>query len=119
MWAVVNAAGGTAAKARLPGKYGTLAGKTGSVQVRRVTRQQRESGFNAERVRREWRPNALFVAYAPYDNPQYAVSVVVEHGVSGARTAAPLAREVLIETFEHLRGTAPPEAQRIAEAERR
>ncbi|TCZ59890.1 penicillin-binding protein 2 [Roseicella aquatilis] len=119
MWAVVNGAGGTAAGARLPGKYGTLAGKTGSVQVRRVTRQQRENGFNAERVRREWRPNALFVAYAPYDNPQYAVSVVVEHGVSGARTAAPLAREVLIETFERLRGTAPPDAQRVAEAERR
>ena len=129
MWAVVNAGGGTAPKARLPGGYGTLAGKTGSVQVRRVSREQREKGYSAEKGRREWRPHALFVAYAPMENPQYAVSVVVEHGVSGAKTAAPLAREVMIETMNRMRATPPspaapvaeagPDAPRVADARRR
>ncbi|MCO6416041.1 penicillin-binding protein 2 [Siccirubricoccus sp. KC 17139] len=112
MWAVVNEEGGTARVARLPGQYGVLAGKTGSVQVRRVSREQRERGYKAENQPREWRPHALFVAYAPYDNPLYAVSVVVEHGMSGAGAAAPLARDVMLEVFNRFRA-AP--AQRVAE----
>ena len=80
MWAVVNEAGGTAGASRLPAGYGQMSGKTGTTQVRRVTREQRERGFNVSQVPREWRPHALFVAYAPHDNPQYAVSVIMEHG---------------------------------------
>ncbi|RAI59852.1 penicillin-binding protein 2 [Roseicella frigidaeris] len=120
MWAVVNEAGGTAPAARLPGPFGVLAGKTGSVQVRRVSREQRERGFRAERQPREWRPHALFVAFAPYEAPVYAVSVVVEHGMSGAGAAAPLAREVMVEAFTRLRDLplppAPPPGPRVAEA---
>lgn len=109
MWAVVNEAGGTAGASRLPPQYGAMSGKTGSVQVRRVTREQRERGYKAENQPREHRPHALFVAFAPHDNPLYAVSVVVEHGISGSGAAAPLARDVIVEVFNRLRpASAPP-----------
>ncbi|TDH62585.1 penicillin-binding protein 2 [Dankookia rubra] len=121
MWAVVNEPGGTALGARLPGGLGVMAGKTGSVQVRRVSREQRERGFKAENQPREWRPHALFVAFAPYDNPLYAVSVVVEHGMSGSGAAAPLARDALIEVFNRFRTPPVPAVApgpRVAQAGR-
>ena len=94
---VVNEGGGTAPVARIPGQFGQLAGKTGSSQVRRVSRALRESGrFRSEKLPWEFRPHALFVAYAPYDAPRYAVSVVVEHGNAGAAAAAPVARDIMI-----------------------
>jgi penicillin-binding protein 2 len=107
MWAVVNEPGATGANARLAGSVGVLAGKTGSVQVRRVSREQRERGFRVENTPREWRPHALFVAFAPYDNPQYAMSVVVEHGSAGGAAAAPLAKEVMTEVLNRFRPGAP------------
>ncbi len=116
MWAVVNEEGGTARLSRLPPQYGAMAGKTGSVQVRRVTREQRERGYRAENQPREHRPHALFVAFAPHDNPLYAVSVVVEHGISGSGAAAPLARDVLVEVFERLRPSPGPRVADLAGA---
>jgi penicillin-binding protein 2 len=114
MWAVVNG-GGTAGAARLPGQYGVMAGKTGTTQVRRVSREQRERGFNVATLPREWRPHALFVAYAPYDNPVFALSVIVEHGTSGSGAAAPLARDILVEAFQRLPITPAPRDPRVAE----
>ncbi len=116
MWAVVNEAGGTAAVARvgLPGIQ--LAGKTGSTQVRRVSREQRERGFKSEHLAWEARPHALFVCYAPYDAPRYAVAVVVEHGNAGSVAAAPVARDIMIEALTRdpgRRNDAP--GQRVAE----
>src|SRR6185437_4283832 len=99
MWAVVNDAGGTAPIARIPGNLGTLAGKTGSSQVRRVSREAREHGFKSEKLPWEFRPHALFVAFAPYDNPRYALSVVVEHGNAGALAAAPVARDIMVDVL--------------------
>ena len=94
MWAVVNEPGGTAPLARLADPHVQLAGKTGSAQVRRVSRELRESGnFDSQKLPWEYRPHALFVAYAPYDAPRYASSVVVEHGNAGAAAAAPIARD--------------------------
>ncbi|MGY4800229.1 penicillin-binding protein 2 [Teichococcus aerofrigidensis] len=118
MWAVVNEAGGTARVAQLPPGLGALAGKTGTTQVRRVSREQRERGFRVESQPREWRPHALFVAFAPYDDPRYAISVVVEHGTSGSGAAAPLAREVMVEVMTRLRPPAAPQAGGAAEAGR-
>jgi penicillin-binding protein 2 len=101
MWAVVNEPGGTAPVARLSDTRWQLAGKTGSSQVRRVSREQREQGhFDSARLPWEFRPHALFVAYAPYDAPRYAVSVVVEHGNAGALAAAPVARDIMIDTLQ-------------------
>ncbi|MDB5370791.1 MAG: penicillin-binding protein 2 [Roseomonas sp.] len=119
MWAVVNEEGGTGKAGRLAASVGVLAGKTGSVQVRRVSREQRERGFRIETMPREWRPHALFVAFAPYDNPQYAISVVVEHGNSGSGAAAPLAKEIMTDVLNRFRpGATPPAAPgaRTAEA---
>ncbi|MGG5810336.1 penicillin-binding protein 2 [Falsiroseomonas sp. CW058] len=119
MWAVVNEAGGTARAAALPAAIGAqMAGKTGTTQVRRVSREQRERGFRVDQMPREWRPHALFVAFAPHDNPVFAVSVVVEHGTSGSGAAAPLAREVLAEAFQRLRPGQGGLGPRIAEAGR-
>lgn len=115
MWAVVNAPGGTAPLARLSLPGVQLAGKTGSSQVHRVSRALRESGnFNSAKLPWELRPHALFVAYAPYDAPRYALSVVVEHGNAGADVAAPLARDIMTETLKRdpAGHAAPP--QRIA-----
>jgi len=115
MWAVVNDAGGTAPVARIPGHLGVLAGKTGSSQVRRVSREAREHGFKSEKLPWEFRPHALFVAYAPYDNPRYALSVVVEHGNAGAAAAAPVARDIMIETLTRDPARAPEPANRVAD----
>lgn len=115
MWGVVNG-GGTAGASRLPPQYGQMAGKTGTTQVRRISREQRERGFNVNSLPREWRPHALFVAYAPHDNPLFALSVIVEHGTSGSGAAAPLARDILIEAFQRLGPPRP--GQRVADAGR-
>jgi penicillin-binding protein 2 len=96
MFAVVNEAGGTAPFARLDMPGVTLAGKTGSSQVRRVSRWAREHGnFNSAKLPWEFRPHALFVCFAPYDAPRYACAVVVEHGNAGAGVAAPVARDIM------------------------
>jgi len=116
MWAVVNEPGGTAPVARinLPGMQ--LAGKTGSSQVRRVSRNQREHGYNSAKLAWEMRPHALFVCYAPYDTPRYAVAVVVEHGNAGAAAAAPLGRDIMIDVLTRDPAGRPDSpAQQVAE----
>jgi penicillin-binding protein 2 len=100
MFAVVNEAGGTAPLARLGMPGMQLAGKTGSSQVRHVSRELREHGhFRSENLPWEYRPHALFVCFAPYDAPRYAVSLVVEHGNAGAAAAAPLARDIMVDVL--------------------
>ena len=95
---VNNPDGGTAYKARIIESGWQMGGKTGTSQVRRITLQEREAGLkkNEERPWRE-RDHALFVGYAPVSSPRYVCSVVVEHGGSGAKAAAPIARDVLRE----------------------
>ena len=118
MFAVVNEAHGTAPKARLPLAGVQMAGKTGSAQVRRVSRALRESGhFNSAHLPWEFRPHALFICFAPYDNPRYAAAVVVEHGNAAAEVAAPLARDIMTDTLTRdpaERRDAP--GQRVADA---
>lgn len=117
MWAVVNEQGGTAPQARLTDPRWQLAGKTGSAQVRRVSREQRENtNFDSSKLPWEERPHALFVAYAPYDAPRYAVSVVVEHGNAGAQMAGPIARDIMADTLQRdpANRTEPP-PQQVAE----
>lgn len=97
MYGVTSEGGGTAYRSGDLGLGGPrLAGKTGTAQVRRITREERLSGVRSgSEIARELRDHALFVAYAPADNPKYAISVVVEHGEGGSRTAAPVARDIL------------------------
>lgn len=97
MWAVMNHDKGTAHGARPKGEpVITMAGKTGTAQVRRITRQQRNEGLlEQSEIPWKYRHHALFVGYAPADKPQYVTCVVVEHGASGSASAAPLAGQIL------------------------
>jgi penicillin-binding protein 2 len=91
---VVNGAG-TAVRSRLPLDDIKMAGKTGTAQVRRISGTQRgQSG--------EWkyRDHGLFVCYAPTDRPRYAAAVVIDHGMGGARAAAPVAKDFLTYMFD-------------------
>ena len=93
MFKVVNENKGTAFKSRLEDIK--FAGKTGTSQVRSISLAERESD-EFRKKEQEWknRDHALFVGYMPYDDPQYAISVIIEHGGSGASTAAPIAKQV-------------------------
>ena len=93
MFKVVNENKGTAFKSRLEDIK--FAGKTGTSQVRRISLFERESDDFREKEQ-EWknRDHALFVGYMPYDNPKYSISVIIEHGGSGASTAAPIAKQI-------------------------
>ncbi len=98
MSAVVNEPGATAYGSRISVPGFAMAGKTGTSQVRRITVSERESGVRAnEDLPWAQRDHALFVAFAPVERPQYACSVIVEHGGSGAKVAAPIARDILLE----------------------
>ncbi len=91
---------GTAYRARIMVPGMSMAGKTGTSQVRRITRAEREAGIiKNEQLPWKRRDHALFVGYAPIEKPRYAVAVVVEHGGGGSKVAAPIARDVMIETL--------------------
>jgi penicillin-binding protein 2 len=116
MYAVVNEPGGTAPLARLPLPNVQMAGKTGSVQVRNVSREQREHGYKSDNLPWEFRPHALFVAYAPYDAPVYALALVVEHGNAGAQAAAPIARDIMVDVLTRdPANRKPPPGQQVAQ----
>lgn len=97
MWRVSNSSRGTAYRSRVMGDEFAIAGKTGTSQVRNITAAERASGVirNAD-LPWERRDHALFVGYAPFDNPRYAVSVIVEHGGGGSMAAAPIGRDILL-----------------------
>lgn len=99
LYGVCNEPGGTA-RMNLEIEGMTLAGKTGTSQVRRITMAERRTGVrsNAELPWR-MRDNALFVCYGPSENPRYACAVVVEHGGTGGVAAAPRAREIMRATL--------------------
>lgn len=121
---VCNHRRGTAYGSRIVDEAHKMAGKTGTSQVRRITPEERAAGVTKnEDLPWERRDHGLFVGYAPYDNPRYACAVVVEHGGSGSRSAAPIARDILLQA--QYGGPPPLEAypssvrDRIAEQQRR
>jgi penicillin-binding protein 2 len=99
MDAVVNEQRGTAYWRRITQEGWEMAGKTGTSQVRRITKAEREEGVKKnDELPWRFRDHALFVAYAPVHKPRYCCAVVVEHGGGGSKVAAPIARDILIET---------------------
>ena len=93
MFKVVNEQKGTAFKSR--SNLITFSGKTGTSQVKKITLEERESeDFRKKELSWKNKDHALFVGYMPSKNPKYAISVVIEHGGSGASVAAPIAREI-------------------------
>jgi penicillin-binding protein 2 len=113
---VVNDPDGTAYNARISQPGMEMAGKTGSAQVRRITMAERLMGVRKnEDLPWAMRDHALFIAFAPVQQPRYACSVVVEHGSAGARYAGPIAHDILLEC--QLRDPArPPQGRRLASA---
>ena len=100
MYSSSNEPGGTSYRSRLEDKRVTFAGKTGSSQVKRFTEEQREAEIKQEQLKYENRDHALFIAFAPVSDPKYAISVVVEHGGSGSKAAAPIAKKVIKKVLE-------------------
>ncbi|MGB0660550.1 MAG: penicillin-binding protein 2 [Mangrovicoccus sp.] len=106
MYAVSNNRRGTAYRSRVIDDTMRLAGKTGTSQVRNISKAERARGvFRNEDLPWERRDHALFVGYAPARAPRYAAAVVVEHGGGGSTAAAPIARDVLLRAMA---GTLPP-----------
>ncbi len=100
MWRVVNGDRGTARGSAIADEGWSMAGKTGTSQVRRISLRERETGVRKnEDLPWEFRDHALFVCYAPSDAPRYAVAVIVEHAGGGSRHAAPIARDIMLETL--------------------
>lgn len=98
METVVNSVAGTAFAERIKESGLAMAGKTGTSQVRRISKAERAEGvIKNEQLPWEQRDHALFAGYAPLDRPQYAAAIVVEHGGSGAHVAAPIIRDILRE----------------------
>ncbi len=98
---VVTGINGTARKYKIGSKKIEMAGKTGTVQVVRISEAEREKGL-IKNEDRPWkkRDHALFVGYAPASKPKYAITVVVEHGGSGSSVAAPIARDIFKYIFK-------------------
>lgn len=106
MYDVSNNRRGTAYRSRIIEDAYRMAGKTGTSQVRNITKAERAAGVIHNRdLPWERRDHALFVCFAPFDNPRYAVSVIVEHGGGGSTAAAPIARDVMLQA---LYGDTPP-----------
>ena len=100
MFSSSNEPGGTSYRHRHQDPKFTFAGKTGSSQIKRFTEAQREAEVKQNELDYKDRDHALFVAFAPYKNPQYAISVLVEHGGSGGKAAAPIAKKVIKKVLE-------------------
>ena len=100
MFSSSNEPGGTSYRSRLEDKRFTFAGKTGSSQIKKFTEEQREAEVKQESLPYDNRDHALFIAFAPFSDPKYAISVVVEHGGSGSKAAAPIAKKVIKKVLE-------------------
>jgi penicillin-binding protein 2 len=107
MFEVSNHERGTAYSSRIADPTRAMAGKTGTSQVFSITAEERATGLRTqEELPWNRRDHALYVAFAPFDAPRYAVTVVVEHGGGGSTVAAPIARDMLL-FAQH--GGLPPE----------
>ena len=97
MFGVVNNKTGTAFNSRLINETKIFAGKTGTSQIRQISEQERNKGIiKNQDLPRNQRDHALFTGYAPFTNPKFSVSIVVEHGGGGGKVAAPIARDILL-----------------------
>ena len=94
MFASTNEIRGTSYSSRIDDPKYQFAGKTGTSQVKRITARERELDLKTIEIPYEERDHALYIAFGPYKNPRYAISIVVEHGGSGSSTAAPIAKKL-------------------------
>ena len=95
MYSVVNEYEGTAYSSRIAGKY-KLVGKTGTSQVRKISKEERELGvLKNEEIVYKLRDHSIFTGFAPHNKPKFAITVVAEHMGSGSKVAAPIAKKII------------------------
>ena len=94
MFASTNEVRGTSYASRIEDPKYQFAGKTGTSQVKRITQKERELELKTMQIPYNERDHALYVAFGPYKNPRYALSIVIEHGGSGSAVAAPIAKKL-------------------------
>ena len=94
MFSSTNEVMGTSYRSRIDDPKYQFAGKTGTAQVKRISKRERELDLKLEQIPYKDRDHALYVAYGPYKNPRYALSIIVEHGGSGSKAAAPMAKKL-------------------------
>jgi penicillin-binding protein 2 len=94
MFSSTNELFGTSYRSRIDDPKYQFAGKTGTAQVKRISKRERELDLELEQIPYKDRDHALYVAYGPYKNPRYALSIIVEHGGSGSKAAAPMAKKL-------------------------
>jgi penicillin-binding protein 2 len=94
MFNSTNQIRGTSYSSRIEDPKYQFAGKTGTAQVKRITEKARELELKTIDIPYDDRDHALYVAFGPYKDPRYSVSIVIEHGGSGSSTAAPIAKKL-------------------------
>jgi penicillin-binding protein 2 len=94
MFRSTNEVYGTSFSSRIEDPKYQFAGKTGTAQVKRITKEERELNLKTSQIPYKERDHAWYVAFGPYNNPRYAVSILIEHGGSGSATAAPIAKKL-------------------------
>ena len=94
MFGSTNEVMGTSYRSRIENPKYQFAGKTGTSQVKKITEKDRELDLKTIEIPYEERDHALYVAFGPYKDPRYAVSILVEHGGNGSTTAAPMAKKL-------------------------
>jgi penicillin-binding protein 2 len=94
IYSSTNEVMGTSYSSRINDPKYRFAGKTGTAQVKRITEEERELDLKTSEIPYEQRDHALYVAFGPYENPRYAMSIIIEHGGSGSSTAAPIAKKL-------------------------
>ena len=94
MFSSTNEIRGTSYRSRIDDPKYQFAGKTGTAQVKRISKRERELDLKIDQIPYNDRDHALYVAYGPYKNPRYALSIIVEHGGSGSKAAAPMAKKL-------------------------
>ncbi len=94
MYGATNEIMGTSYSSRIEDDFYQFAGKTGTAQVKRITEEARELDLKTSEIPYKDRDHALYIAFGPYKDPRYAVSIIIEHGGSGSSAAAPIAKDL-------------------------
>ena len=94
MFSSTNEVRGTSYSSRIEDPKYQFAGKTGTSQVKRITAKARELDLKTSEIPYNDRDHALYIAFGPYKNPRYSLSILVEHGGSGSSAAAPIAKKL-------------------------
>ena len=95
MFKSTNEIFGTAFSSRIEDPKYQFAGKTGTSQVKRITEEERELDLDTSQIPYKDRDHAWFIAFGPYKDPKYSLSILIEHGGSGSKAAAPLAKKLM------------------------